>query len=124
MSASVDSSAIFMNDTAAQIKNKINRHAFSGGGASLELHQKHGGKPEEDIPFQYLSFILDDDEEVGEIEKNYRAGTLSTGDLKKRCIEVLQKFVGDFQKRKAAITDEVLDQYMTPRSMGIDLSAK
>lgn len=97
MSASVDSSAIFMTDTQAQIKNKINRHAFSGGGATMELHKEHGGKPEEDIPFQYLSFFLDDDEEISTIEKEYRAGTLSTGDLKKRCIEVLQKFVGDFQ---------------------------
>lgn len=69
MSASVDSSAIFMTDTAAQIKNKVNRHAFSGGGATMELHQQFGGKPEEDIPFQYLSFFLDDDEEVNEIEK-------------------------------------------------------
>ena len=63
----------------------------------MELHKEHGGKPEEDIPFQYLSFFLDDDEEISRIEKEYRAGTLSTGDLKKRCIEVLQKFVGDFQ---------------------------
>ncbi|KAG0345797.1 DEAH-box ATP-dependent RNA helicase prp22 [Podila humilis] len=124
MSASVDSSAIFMTDTPAQIKNKINRHAFSGGGATMELHQQFGGKPEEDIPFQYLSFFLDDDEEVAEIEKNYRAGTLSTGDLKKRCIEVLQKFVSEFQARKAAVTEEILDEYMTPKSMGVDLSAK
>ncbi|KAF9315462.1 tryptophan--tRNA ligase, partial [Linnemannia elongata] len=124
MSASVDSSAIFMTDTQAQIKNKINRHAFSGGGATMELHKEHGGKPEEDIPFQYLSFFLDDDEEISRIEREYRAGTLSTGDLKKRCIEVLQKFVGDFQARKAAITEDVLNHYFTPRSLGVDLSTK
>jgi len=69
MSASVDSSAIFMTDTQAQIKNKINRHAYSGGGATMELHKELGGRPEDDIPFQYLSFFLDDDEEISEIEK-------------------------------------------------------
>ncbi|KAF9586624.1 tryptophan--tRNA ligase [Lunasporangiospora selenospora] len=124
MSASIDSSAIFMTDTAAQVKNKINRHAYSGGGATLELHREHGGNPDEDVPFQYLSFFLDNDEEINEIEKSYRAGTLSTGDLKKRCIDVLQQFVGDFQARKAAVSDEILDHFMTPRSMGVDLSSK
>ncbi|KAG1061743.1 hypothetical protein G6F42_027593 [Rhizopus arrhizus] len=44
MSASVDSSAIFMTDTAKQIKNKINKHAFSGGGATLEEHRANGGR--------------------------------------------------------------------------------
>ncbi|KAF9921589.1 tryptophan--tRNA ligase [Linnemannia zychae] len=124
MSASVDSSVIFMTDTQDQIKNKINRYALSGGGATLEMHKEFGGRLEDDISFQYLSFFLDDDEEINMIEKEYRAGTLSSGDLKKRCIEVLQMFVGDFQARKAAVTDEVLDYFMTPRSMGIDLTAK
>ncbi|ORZ04227.1 hypothetical protein BCR41DRAFT_375035 [Lobosporangium transversale] len=124
MSASVDNSAIFMTDTPAQIKNKINRHAYSGGGATLELHKEHGGNPDEDVPFQYLSFFLDDDEEVNTIEKAYRAGTLSSGDLKKRCIEVLQKFVGDFQARKAAVTNEILKEFMTPKEMGITFPTK
>ncbi|KAG0233348.1 tryptophan--tRNA ligase [Actinomortierella wolfii] len=118
MSASVDSSAIFMTDTAAQIKNKITRHAFSGGGATKALHEEFGGNTEVDIPYQYLSFFLEDDEELAQIKKNYEAGTMTTAEIKKRCIEVLQEFVGEFQKRKAAITDEVLDQYMSVRPMG------
>jgi hypothetical protein len=36
---SVDSSAIFMNDTPNKIKNKINKHAFSGGQDTAELHK-------------------------------------------------------------------------------------
>lgn len=35
-----------------------------------------------------------------------------TGELKKRCIEVLQKFVGEFQERKNAITDETIAYFM------------
>lgn len=35
-----------------------------------------------------------------------------TGELKKICIEVLQKFVLDFQERKSKITDELIAYYM------------
>jgi tryptophanyl-tRNA synthetase len=40
MSASVDTSAIFMSDTAAQVKKKINKYAFSGGQATRELQEE------------------------------------------------------------------------------------
>lgn len=67
MSASIDSSAIFMTDTANKIKNKINRYAFSGGGATVEEHRANGGNPEVDVAYQYLSFFLEDDDELKRI---------------------------------------------------------
>jgi len=36
MSSSIPNSAIFLTDTAKQIKDKINKHAFSGGKATKE----------------------------------------------------------------------------------------
>ena len=39
MSSSDPNSSIFMTDTPAQIKKKINSYAFSGGGASIEEHR-------------------------------------------------------------------------------------
>lgn len=69
MSASELTTSIFMTDTPGQIKKKINQNAFSGGGASLEDHVKNGGNPDVDVPFQYLTFFLDDDEELERIEK-------------------------------------------------------
>lgn len=70
MSASDPNSSIYMTDTAAQIKNKINKHAFSGGGGdgSAEQQRKLGGRPEVDIAFQYLSFFEDDDELMARVE--------------------------------------------------------
>lgn len=64
MSASDPNSSIYMTDTAAQIKNKMNKHAFSGGGGdgSEKAQRELGGNPEVDIAFQYLSFFEDDDE--------------------------------------------------------------
>ena len=73
MSASDPNSAIFLNDKPEDIKNKINKYAFSGGGATLKEHQEKGANLEVDIPYQYLRFFLENDERLEEIkffEKN------------------------------------------------------
>ncbi|ORZ40876.1 hypothetical protein BCR44DRAFT_34783 [Catenaria anguillulae PL171] len=112
MSASVDTSAIFMSDTAKKIKDKINKYAFSGGQDTVELHRELGGDPDVDVAFQYLTFFLDDDEELERIRATYKTGELLTGHLKARCIEVLQHLCGEFQQRKAEVTDQVVLEYM------------
>ncbi|GAM91006.1 hypothetical protein ANO11243_090530 [Dothideomycetidae sp. 11243] len=117
MSASDPNSAIYMSDTPKQIEKKIKSFAFSGGGATKEDHEKYGGNPDIDVAYTYLSYFLESDEELAEIEQSYRNGSLSTGDLKKRCIAELQKFVGAFQERRAEVTDEVRRQFTTPRKL-------
>ncbi|PNS19123.1 Tryptophan--tRNA ligase, cytoplasmic [Sphaceloma murrayae] len=117
MSASDATSAIFMSDTPKQIEKKINKYAFSGGGATREEHEKFGGNPDVDVAYAYLSYFLESDEELHEIEASYRKGTLSTGELKKKCIAELQKFVSAFQERREKVTDEIMRQYMTPRKL-------
>ncbi|CAG8451319.1 6550_t:CDS:10 [Paraglomus occultum] len=114
MSASVDNSAIFLTDTPNQIKNKINRYAFSGGGDTKELHAKYGGNPDVDVAYQYLTMFLDDDEELATIYKNYKDGVLMTGELKARCIKELQEFMAKYNSRKAAITDDIVKRFMDP----------
>ena len=42
MSASLPNSAVFVTDTPKQIKDKINKHAFSGGGATKEEQEEFG----------------------------------------------------------------------------------
>ena len=69
MSASNENSSIFMHDTPNQIKNKINRHAFSGGQETAEEQRKLGGNPDVDVSYQYLTFFLDDDAELEQIAK-------------------------------------------------------
>jgi tryptophanyl-tRNA synthetase len=114
MSASDVNSSIYMSDTPNHIKNKINRHGFSGGRETEEEHRRLGGNPDVDVSYQYLSFFLEDDDEltqIGEVRcgyyqkifleprllQDYRAGRLLTGQLKARCIKVLQEFTGSFQ---------------------------
>ena len=45
MSASDPNSAIFVTDTAKQIKTKINKFAFSGGRATVDEHREKGEDP-------------------------------------------------------------------------------
>ena len=61
MSTSDPNSAIFLTDSAEQIKEKITKHAFSGGGTTLKEHKEKGANLEVDIPYNYLRFFLEDD---------------------------------------------------------------
>lgn len=97
MSASAAESSIYMTDTEKEIKNKINKYAFSGGQTSVEEHREKGGNPDVDVSYQYLTFFLDDDAEVAQIAEDYRKGTLLTGELKQKTISLLQDFVKAFQ---------------------------
>lgn len=117
MSASDENSAIFLTDTANQIKKKINKHGFSGGQQTLELHRQLGGNPEVDVAYQYMKFFKDDDEFLQDCYDKYKTGEILSGEMKKMCIEVLQEFVKDFQDRRAAIDDETLDEFMKPHKL-------
>ena len=123
MSASSENTAIFMTDTPAQIKKKINSHAFSGGGETVEVHRAKGANLAVDIPFQYLRFFMESDDELVHVAEEYSAGRMLTGEVKALCIKVLQDFVGEFQKRRAAVTDEIVQQFMsvppTPREAAL-----
>lgn len=103
MSASNNESSIFMTDTPKQIQNKINKYAFSGGQASMEEHRALGGNPDVDVPYQYISFFLESDEELENLAVEYRSGRLLTGEMKKKCIELMQKVVKEFQEVCASL---------------------
>ncbi|CAG9464959.1 unnamed protein product [Pedinophyceae sp. YPF-701] len=117
MSASDSNSAIFVTDTPKQIKTKINKYAFSGGQATVEEHREKGGNLEVDVPYKYLNFFLDDDEKLQRIAEEYSSGRMLTGEIKAELIAVLTDLTRAHQEKRAAVTDEVLAQFMTPRPM-------
>ncbi|PPQ77510.1 hypothetical protein CVT25_011307 [Psilocybe cyanescens] len=112
MSASDPNSSIFMTDKPNQIKSKINKHGFSGGKETEEEHRLHGGDTEVDVAYQYLTFFLEDDDELEQVGKDYRAGALLTGQLKAKCIQLLQRFIADFQERRTKVTEEEVNKFM------------
>lgn len=124
MSASNNNTAIFLTDTAKQIKNKVNKHAFSGGQASIEEHRQLGGNCEVDIAYQWLRFFLEDDEKLEQLRKGYTSGEILTGELKKELIDVLQPLVAAHQEAKSKLTDETVRQYMVPRDLGFPINLK
>jgi len=117
MSSSDPNSSVFLTDTPKQIKNKINKHAFSGGKDSAEEHREKGGDITVDIPYQYLTFFLEDDEKLEQIKNDYTSGKMLTGELKKILIETLQPIVAKHIERRKLVTDETVAEFMRPRPL-------
>ncbi|XP_028808788.1 tryptophan--tRNA ligase, cytoplasmic [Neltuma alba] len=117
MSASDPNSAIYVTDSAKDIKTKINKYAFSGGQDSIEKHRQLGANLEVDIPIKYLTFFLEDDAELEHMKKEYGAGRLLTGEVKQRLIEVLTELVERHRRARAAVTEEMVDAFMAVRPL-------
>uniref|UniRef100_A0A1I8MP81 Tryptophan--tRNA ligase, cytoplasmic n=1 Tax=Musca domestica TaxID=7370 RepID=A0A1I8MP81_MUSDO len=117
MSASEQNSAVFLTDTPKQIKNKINKYAFSGGRVTVEEHRKLGGIPDIDVAYQLLKFFLEDDEKLEEIRLAYSKGELLTGEIKKIAIETVTPIVERHQAARKLVTDEVLQKFMEIRPL-------
>ncbi|KAF0750232.1 tryptophan--tRNA ligase, cytoplasmic-like [Aphis craccivora] len=117
MSASDLNSSIYLKDTPKEIKNKINKYAFSGGRETVEMHREKGGDCNIDISYQYLKYFLESDEELIKIEKAYTSGNMLTGELKKILIESISKIVKEHQTNRSKITDDDVKEFMTPRKL-------
>eukprot|EP01023_Acetabularia_acetabulum_P054022 TRINITY_DN6065_c0_g1_i1.p1 TRINITY_DN6065_c0_g1~~TRINITY_DN6065_c0_g1_i1.p1 ORF type:complete len:391 (-),score=53.39 TRINITY_DN6065_c0_g1_i1:98-1270(-) len=117
MSASDQTSAIFVSDTPKQIKEKINKYAFSGGGGTVEDQRKNGADISVDVSIKYLSFFMDDDAKLEQIKQDYQSGKMLTGEVKQELIQVLQDLVGRHQCARKLVSDEVVQAFMQPRDM-------
>jgi hypothetical protein len=103
--------------TPKQIKDKINKHAFSGGQETLELQRQLGANLNIDVSYEWLSFFLESDERLAEIGREYSSGAMLTGEVKKELIGVLTELVTAHQERRKNVTEEVLKQYMSLRNL-------
>ena len=117
MSASAVNTAVYCTDTAKQIKKKINKHAFSGGQDTMEKQRELGANLEVDIPYQWLRFFLMDDDRLKEIGEKYSSGEMLTGEVKKELIGVLQALVKNHQEKRAAVTDEIVQEFHKVREL-------
>lgn len=120
MSGSDPNSSIYLTDTPKQIKTKINKYAFSGGGTTVEEHREKGGNCDVDISYLYLSFFLEDDEKLLQIRQDYTSGKLLTGELKKELITIVQDIIAKHQIKRKECTDGVVKRFMTPRKLNFD----
>lgn len=109
-----------MTDTPSQIKNKINKFAYSGGQETAELQRKLGADIEKDVSIKYLEVFLEDDDRLEEIKEAYKTGKMLTGDVKKIFIEIVQELVKKHQETRAQITPELLNTFISVRPMKMD----
>lgn len=101
MSSSKPETAIYLNDDDRTVKNKIYKHAFSGGQSSIEEHRKLGGNPDVDVPFQWLyMFFEPDDEKIEEIRTEYKHGRMLTGQLKDILADKVTQFLQQHRARR------------------------
>ncbi|CAB3396588.1 unnamed protein product [Caenorhabditis bovis] len=117
MNASEPNTCIYLSDTPKQIKNKINKYAFSGGQQTVEEHRAKGGNCDVDISYQFLKFFLDDDEKLAEIREKYTKGELLSGELKALATAEVTKIISEMQERRKAVTDETVDLFTKVRPL-------
>ena len=117
MSSSDPNTSILMTDKPADVKRKVDKYAFSGGGATLAEHKEHGANLEVDVPFQYLRFFLEDDAKLAEIAQKYGSGEMMTGEVKAVLVECLNAFLAEFQARRAQVTDADVKKFLEVRKI-------
>lgn len=115
MSASIPNSGVFLTDTPAQIKNKINRFAFSGGAATVDEQRANGANIDIDVSYQWLRFFLDDDVELARIADDYASGRMLTSEIKAILIETITSIVVAHQEARKAVTDDIVASFMAVR---------
>lgn len=61
---------------------------------------------------QYLSYFLEDDEELMKIQMAYESSEISNTAVKDAAISEIWKFIQTFQERRANITEEEVSIFM------------
>jgi tryptophanyl-tRNA synthetase len=105
---------IFMSDSLEVVGKKIREKAFSGGGKTKQEHIEKGADLTIDVPYHYLLYFLDSDEELKNIAVEYGAGRMMTSDVKKKTIEVVAALLKEHQDARMLVTDDVVREFMDP----------
>jgi len=76
-----------------------------------------GGNPEVDVPYQYISVFCYDDAHVKDLHDSYKSGIMFSSDMKEELIKVIVPFIEEHKKARAAITDELVSEFMRVRPL-------
>ncbi len=101
MSSSSPESAIYLSDDPKTVRKKIMKYAFSGGQATAELQRKLGADLSVDVPYQWLYYFFEeDDEKIKKIGEEYSTGRMLTGEIKEYLADKLNKFLEEHRSRR------------------------
>lgn len=98
--SSSNGQAIYLTDDPQTVKNKINKYAFSGGRDTIDEHRRHGGNPDIDVAYQWLTYLEDDDKLLKQLYDDYKSGALLSGEMKKILIDKLNMILAEHQKNR------------------------
>jgi tryptophanyl-tRNA synthetase len=98
MSASEPDTAIFMKDTPAEVKKKINR-SFTGGRDTVEEQREKGGNPDVCKVHEMMKFHNPDEDYLKKVYSDCKSGKLLCGECKGQCIKFLNEYLEGHQKR-------------------------
>ncbi|MEM4702999.1 MAG: tryptophan--tRNA ligase [Candidatus Pacearchaeota archaeon] len=108
MSTSDPDSTIWTTDTPEQVRDKITRHAFSGGKSTVEEHRQQGGNPDVDVSYQWLNYFFEpDDKKIADIYRDYKTGSMLTSELKEYLITKINIFLKQHQKARERAKKQV-----------------
>lgn len=111
MSASDPKTAIFTNDSAEEVKEKV-MNSFTGGRPTLAEQKKEGGRPDMCPVYMYYLYLFEEDD--GKLLERYNAcrnGSLMCGDCKKELVPRVTSFLEKHQKAKKE-AKKVLDKFL------------
>ena len=69
------------------------------------------------MPYQYLTFFLEDDERLEDIRVRYGSGELLSGEVKMELVKVMQAFVKGLQESRSRVTQQDVDYFMSIRKI-------
>ena len=100
MSSSDPNTYIALTDTKKDVESKIKR-ALTGGRDTIEEQKKLGGCPDKCMIFELYKFhLIEDDNELMKVHEECTKGNLMCGDDKKRCIDLLVRFLEKHQEKR------------------------
>lgn len=114
MSSSDDAPKILLSDDLETVFETIKTDAYSGGRSDIEAHRKHGGDPEIDVSYQLLYYFFEEsDQRVERLAREYREGSLLSGELKEIAAERIADFLDVHQKRRRELgpLEQELERY-------------
>jgi len=95
-----------LNESPKSIGKKIS-NAFTGGRATVEEQKKLGGVPEICPIYEIEMYhFVEDDNDVMEVYKCCKCGSLLCGEHKARTKKIILKFVEDHQRKREKLVDK------------------
>ena len=99
MSKSKPETYIELPEEPESISRKL-WNAFTGGRETLEKQKRLGGVPEKCVIFEFFKqHLIEKDEELDKIYFECKSGALICGDCKHHAIELMSKFMNEFNRK-------------------------